>query len=395
MLNILLIRKAINNTILNEKYIDKYFFEKYLSEKNNFSKSLPRAQARFNFFNKHKNLYKYLEIVLTISWKTICIFLIILDFLKFTFRVWFFVKEKQFSYVELFIINSSVSYSLSIDWIKKNNLKDDEIIFFVTANSQKKQIEKKYNIVLSSNLISKKNYFNIVYNYFKVLFSLEKSNFNYSFLTFKWFTLFVGLDKLNFKNLHSFDHYDRYAILADSVKENKGSYVNYFFHQHGSLSSNYNMPCKLKNIDVAILLNKLSIKNFYLLSQKQNVKLLINKRAFNTVEIEKTQKKRILIIGNLACKNFHIKLVKMFSSVKNNIVIYYKPHPNNISLIKQYSFCLNIVDHNIFPLVDLVISYNSTLLDDYIEAGFNYISHDINSTNPELIFELSLEKLNL
>ena len=284
---------------------------------------------------------------------------------------------------------------MSIDWIKKNNLKDDEIIFFVTDNSQKKQIEKKYNIVLSSNLINKKNYFNIVYNYFKVLFSLEKSNFNYSFLTFKWFTLFVGLDKLNFKNLHSFDHYDRYAILADSIIENKGSYVNYFFHQHGSISTDFNIPCKLQNIDVAILLDKSSIKHFKLLSKKQNIKLLINYKTLNIVEIEKTSKKRILIIGNLACKSFHINLVKMFYNLKKNVVIYYKPHPNNISLIKQFSFCINIVDPNTYPLVDLVISYDSTLLDDYIKSGIDHVKHKLNSTNHKLIFEKSLEQLNL
>ena len=89
---------------------------------------------------------------------------------------------------------------------------------------------------------------------------------------------------------------------------------------------------------------------------------------------------KIFIIGNLVCYQLHKRFIKSLES-NSNVILYYKPHPSNLVYMENKKNCINIKDVQYFPDVNVVVSYDSTLLDEYTKLGYFCIRHSLDETN--------------
>lgn len=191
-----------------------------------------------------------------------------------------------------------------------------------------------------------------------------------TYTAFEWFLTYNYLSRnQQITEIWFGNHCDRWAVLFDNLKIDKKVIV-----QHGIENGTLNPPVKLEHINKIHL-----IKN----SQRVYFKDKIVSSNFEINELENLikfsplfgiDKLRILIVGNssLFSKEEEI-LIKELS--KLNVHLALKAHPVlskdfYTSLLKTQKFTL-IAERDIFPEVDIVISYESTLGVEYEIEGIS------------------------
>src|SRR5690606_8912862 len=87
---------------------------------------------------------------------------------------------------------------------------------------------------------------------------------------------------------------------------------------------------------------------------------------------------KILFAGHPICEEAHIIIYQNLQRGHPDIVFYYKPHPTAgpSESIREYGW-LVIDDERHFPVVSLVVSYPSTLVDEYISNDISTVTHAI------------------
>ncbi|MHA8083436.1 hypothetical protein ACST14_08445 [Aquirufa sp. A-Brett2-15D] len=385
-----MIRSELNylhNAIKNEIYLDTRFNSLIDNSKIKISKGLPKFQSRLNAYNLYGDFYLILDFLISKCYYFFTFFFFCLVFLK-SFLSIFFSRHKNIECKHLFFINSPVSAGLAKNFISSEKIDLRECAFFIINIDLRKYLEKDCNYFDSFEIISYKSLISSFYLSIRAFF-LFKGQFRvYNFLYLRWLTQLETLKNISYRYFHSFDHYDRYAILADSqiYFKSQGS-VEYFLHQHGkfnSIDTEFTLPYKLKNISSLVLFDN----NSSLLFLQKNVfdtecivnDIILNNNHFVTVKNFNEKRFKVFIIGNLACYQLHNRLVKSLES-NSNIIFYYKPHPSNLVYIDNFKNCINIKDVQYFPDVDVVVSYDSTLLDEYTKFGYFCIRHSLDETN--------------
>ena len=178
------------------------------------------------------------------------------------------------------------------------------------------------------------------------------------------------------------NHKDRWAILFDESHQTSKTLL-----QHGVESTNYKYPIKLKNITELYAFNAKScelLKNT-ILDCSPAVKFL--RPTIKLTSCSSSAKLLVLIVSPISpLKEREEYIVKKLQC--NDIDIYIKPHYQN----KDYSFYeylaqdnrFNLIKEQIFPKVDLVVSYDSTLVLEYQMCGIDVLLYD-NKTLEEIV----------
>lgn len=85
---------------------------------------------------------------------------------------------------------------------------------------------------------------------------------------------------------------------------------------------------------------------------------------------------RLLFVGHPICETLHVHIVE---ALGEGISSYYKPHPANPSSARVNSASWTVIhDKTVFPEVDLLISYPSTLVKEYEGMNIPAIIHPLN-----------------
>lgn len=226
-----------------------------------------------------------------------------------------------------------------------------------------------------------------------------------TYTAFRWFAVRIALEKLNGGHFFIAEHYDRWAVLIDSLvyglkydsplAGNKKSTM-LLLVQHGALVSlsdaqpseipamlHFDLPYRLNAVDRIYVYDDYSSSVF--LNDVLSIECI--KSGLETffykplISLKPTIQKgilRVLFVGHPICENLHIKL---YSLIKNEfkLDVYYKPHPTS-----KISQRLGGIDWHIisgrcdFPEVDILISYPSTLVSEYHLLGVPAVTHPIN-----------------
>lgn len=181
------------------------------------------------------------------------------------------------------------------------------------------------------------------------------------------------------------DHFDRWALMGDSIAYNFPK-VNFCIIQHGILTTigkdgvefPFKLPNKINNLDSLYCFDQSSeiIFKDQIINNRKTVHVSYFKNNLNIVETHSEQK-TLLFIGHPLCIQFHAELAREIAKEKKLQVIY-KPHPTQVVNRKKYASLWLIYGSKVdFPKADIIISYPSTLADQYKEYGFNVLIHEL------------------
>lgn len=219
-----------------------------------------------------------------------------------------------------------------------------------------------------------------------------------NYVAFRWILVRVALSRLEGSSFYTAEHFDRWAVMADRLK-------NLTLIQHGALggiSKNTEFPFalyyKLKNVRHLFIFNQQAEKIFVeSILERLPLKISNFKLSIELQEVN-DDKLSVLFIGHTLCENFQIALFQKIVERKE-VLVFYKPHPlsNSSESISKQGWKV-IKDKTFFPRVDIVVSYPSTLVDEYalweIPAVVHAINADLgNVEEVQNVFELITNKI--
>lgn len=218
------------------------------------------------------------------------------------------------------------------------------------------------------------NVWNILQSYamsvVSILGAQTKLKFRYVFRTFNSFEYFVTYYVL--KNIPQettlcfCNQMDRYAILFDHAPQK-----NKILFQHGIEMPTADWPVKLEHIDTVYVLSmEASVQLFKAAFKVKPTNVLLLKPTIELTEMENKNDFKVLIVGFPGCLMYDKELAIVKAFAKEGTTVYLKPHPGKedmttyLNLEKEYPRC-KIILEKLFPNVDVVCSYRSTLAVEY------------------------------
>ena len=217
-----------------------------------------------------------------------------------------------------------------------------------------------------------------------------------TYTAFRWFAVRAALAKIS-APFWMAEHFDRWAVLADSVVwrrgllAGKGDAPRLVLVQHGivgvpSEAAEEDLPFslsyKLKAVDALYVYDHSSSAIF-----KEKI---LGRRAAATVNVQffkpslllsdgrRAGKFGILFVGNPVCERLHLFLYDRLRHYPD-IQVFYKPHPTSAASnnVKSESWEF-ISDKTWYPNVDLLIAYPSTLVTEYAVFEVDALIHPLN-----------------
>lgn len=226
----------------------------------------------------------------------------------------------------------------------------------------KKIVEYKLFVSFADNFKILALSFNTIWNYLcyeRSLCLIHK--------VWQFYELQIALSKIARNSTVYFaNQSDKYATLIDNIPTKKKVLL-----QHGIALNWAKLPCPLKHVDTFYAISNQTWQDAYANILEGEPEL----KYFNpTIELTvyKNEKKSVLIVSEVTYFDQEREMLKALKDI--DIVVYLKRHPGFSqdecyrNLQKEYGF--NYVTEKVFPKVDFVISYFSTL-------AYEYMVHDI------------------
>jgi hypothetical protein len=223
-----------------------------------------------------------------------------------------------------------------------------------------------------------------------------------SYTAFRWFLARRATDRLS-GTLVTTEHFDRWAVLADrSVRESRrGARARrrLVVVQHGALgaldknaseaSSSLKPSTRLREVDELHVYNAAEEAAF-------RSGVIVGGAASRPVEVrffmpdieltgsEVSSRLRILFVGHPLCEPFQAAVFHALRE-KHEFDAFYKPHPKAPMSGAMATIGWTIIDDpQVFPRVDLLVSYPSTLVIEYEGKGVPASVHPLGISREEL-----------
>lgn len=223
------------------------------------------------------------------------------------------------------------------------------------------------------------------------------------YTAFRWLVTRIALEKLGGGRFLIAEHYDRWAILADMVAASSESMTNGQGHeapvltlvQHGTLAGlaasddrvhnrlHFGLKCPLNAVARLYVYDEQSaevFKNDILTPAcvARGVDIHYFKPQITLTPVPAMGRVRVLYVGHPICEDLHIHLHEFLKN-EYGMDVYYKPHPTAAMSERARSQDWHIVEgRNNFPEVDMLISYPSTLVNEYSNLGIPAVIHSLN-----------------
>ena len=228
--------------------------------------------------------------------------------------------------------------------------------------------ELKYSQIHKSLWLSFITIF-VLYNKYK-----KRDFFLRSYTTFEFFITCFFVE--NIETTNKIVHYsliDRWAFLFCNAK------CETFLIQHGKLMSNLELiKHKPSSTVYYISRTQKSVLDKVLFTCEPKTSSYRGGISFSGNNVLKGNgKKNVLVVCN---SSFFDKEKKFVELLFGEVNLYLKPHPgekdhSKYEQLKQ-QYGITILSKEFYPKVDIVISYDSTLADEYENVGITVIRHD-------------------
>lgn len=395
----------------NEIAIDKYVLIKSGFSTENFE-AFPRPARWIKMFRQAPKISGALGITINLIWKVFAPLFFIFQYQKYKFttkntnlHLYNFDNDGQvlgFSSISADIVHEKhiqpvPKQWLELPWLPLKNLPKEAEIISVTHLLNKNDVKKALKLAILSHYLTTQK------------FEIGRSSLQ-TYTAWRWFLIRLAVDKLP-GPLLTVEHFDRWAILVDSSIWRKRFNIpkpSLTLMQHGSIgakseqaSLDIKLPTRLKAVNrlhVYSPVDESIFRKEVLSSKASSDNLLVSffQPRIILSEVPHYNLVSILFVGHPLCDLAHITI---FSELKNKHEFYffYKQHPTIAAsnTVKKMSWTF-IEDKTLFPKVDLLISYPSTLVDQYKYHGISAFVHDIqiNSTEAKQLVPKILRKLH-
>ena len=222
-----------------------------------------------------------------------------------------------------------------------------------------------------------------------------------SYTAFRWFAVRAAIDKLPGYIVMA-NHFDRWAVLVDSsvwaqkcAVASSGDFRRreLILIQHGSLGSlggdkadsthELRLYRKLRSVTHLYAYGAeaaYAFKNDVLSAgcRQRGLKVSFFKPSIELNADDDSTGLKLLFVGHPLCEPLH-RHIFLFLCDRYDFKAYYKPHPTVPMSASMRRLGWVIIDNpSIFPAVDFLISYQSTLVIEYAGAGVPAAVHPIN-----------------
>lgn len=217
-----------------------------------------------------------------------------------------------------------------------------------------------------------------------------------------WFAARRAVDRLS-GVLYTAEHYDRWAVLVDRAvrrrrarrhtPQTQGA-TGLVLVQHGVVSSpdslskteeELKLSTRLSSVDSLHVFDDASEAFFrrQVLTPAGNRRLPDIRRFVPGITLSATGEANgiltLLFVGHPFCEELHLSALAEIQRTTPGVVPYYKPHPlAAMSPAMAATGWRFVKDPSVFPAVDLLISYPSTLVVEYEAQGIKALVHPIN-----------------
>lgn len=219
-----------------------------------------------------------------------------------------------------------------------------------------------------------------------------------SYTAFRWFAVRSALD-LHPCRLVMADHFDRWAVLADSAvcawRAAPGAgCVGLSLVQHGSLAklddedgkarAGLRLYRRLRAVTRLYAYGPDAVQAFKATILSAACAARLEEAVLFVPQIEldgprEAAMVRLLFVGSPMCEEFHRSLF-MALAARHRVQVFYKPHPKAPMSDSMRHVGWEVIDQpRRFPAVELLVSYESTLVLEYQAAGVGAVVHPINS----------------
>lgn len=219
-----------------------------------------------------------------------------------------------------------------------------------------------------------------------------------TYTAFRWMVARRAVDRLAAHFLCA-EHYDRWAILLDrSLRQRQAPRRGWTLVQHGAVASladqaasaqapSRELPTRLAMVARLVAFNEHSLDFFrmhVMASHNQAPRLddLVHAPRVTLSPVAGDAGQcRLLIVGHPFAEAFHEHAYHHLRAAETRLICLYKPHPH-----AEMSAAMAVVGWTLvdlpgrFPEVDLLLSYPSTLVDEYGTLGVPAVVHPISLT---------------
>lgn len=219
-----------------------------------------------------------------------------------------------------------------------------------------------------------------------------------TYTALRWMVARRALDRMPGQFLCA-EHYDRWAILLDrSLRQRRAPRTGWCLVQHGAVASladetasaqepGRELPTRLAMVARLVAFNEASLEFFkahVLASRSQATRqqdLLHAPRVALTPVPCDADQCRLLIVGHPFAEALHEHAYRHLRARIPRLICLYKPHPHAemSSTMRQVGWTM-VDEPGHFPDVDLLLSYPSTLVDEYGTLGVPAVVHPISLT---------------
>tara|TARA_B110001454_G_scaffold73272_1_gene70953 strand:- start:10533 stop:11744 length:1212 start_codon:yes stop_codon:yes gene_type:complete len=377
----------VSDVYLAESEIQNFFYKKKKKQANNFG-YIPNLYAYEWVISS--SLFNIILFILKIMWPIVLILFNVITL------VIYIVKKIRLACVrEKGEINDSILFASSDAAVKLYDkaVVDECTIVFRPGrmDCNEKEMQSSFDAL---QIIGFYCLFCVLLKatYISLFLGYNSKYSEYRFLSFYVFELLVVSESLKALNSASLkkqlfvtDHYDRWALMADYLRE--VSYSKLTIIQHGVLavgetSFDVLIPKKLSGVDSLYFFDELSKAVFIekIFSPSLNPRFVNFNNGLELTALD-VDCPSILIVGCPVSFDFHLALSDYINLNIDEIKIFYKPHPTSIGYGRSKNkHWVWVDDVDYFPEVDLVISYPSSLATQYQSKEIPVFIHEIDET---------------
>ncbi len=212
-----------------------------------------------------------------------------------------------------------------------------------------------------------------------------------TYTAWRWFLARLTIDKLP-GPLLTVQHFDRWAILVDgsvrkTLRQNPSRSLTVM--QHGALNASatpprlgIKLPTRLHSVSHLIAYSEADVNVFKeeILSARcceRGINVTFFRPKITLTEKTGEGKPSILFVGHPLCEATHCALLVALQR-HQDWHIFYKPHPTSPASnhISKLTWTV-IAERMVFPRVDVIVSYPSTLVTEYASHGIPAVLHPL------------------
>jgi hypothetical protein len=220
-----------------------------------------------------------------------------------------------------------------------------------------------------------------------------------SYTAWRWFLVRLAVDKLP-GPLLTVDHFDRWAVLADSsVWRTRVQAPNrqLIVMQHGSVNADgprlglgFQLPTRLRAVNRLHVYSDADAQVFLrdILSHgcvKREPVVSYYQPVVRLSEMSELGRSSILFVGHPLCESAHCALMIELQRI-TDVQVFYKPHPTTGSGNNALEMPWTLIrGRMVFPRVDAIVSYPSTLVAEYAAHSIPAIVHRMDISEQQIL----------